>query len=329
MVRIYFKKNEIRNRFFKDIIKNSKLNTWKELRAKLNIPRTNLENYRKGKSTLPKEVYENLNLILPPILRNYYSTKINSKEDVWGKIKGGKNNYIKNKHLYDLNREKAWDANRKKFNIEKIDINIPLDINFYEVLGAFIGDGFLNIYQNNKYIIQFAGDSRYDLNYYEEKIIPLIKNLTNRKPHIRIKENSMWITFYSKYLLKILTERFSMPKGKKCYRVRIPYDVLKDKNKLIPTLRGIFDTDGCVFFDKRKIYKKPYIRIALQLANKDLIEQISNELNFLGIFHTRHDRENVGDNGAYTIQINGISKVKKYCKIIGFSNQRHLKKLNF
>ena len=329
MVRIYFKDKNIRNKFFKDFIRCSNLKTWKELRNKFNIPRTNLENYKNGKLTIPKNVYDNFNLFLPKKLMKYYSFKINSKEDKWGAIKGGKNNYIKNKPIYDMGRKKAWGVTRKKYNIEKININIPITSEFCEVLGAFIGDGSLNIYQNNKYFVQFTGDSRYDLDYYKNRIIPLVKSLINRNPYIRIKENSMWVTFYSKYLLKILTDRFSMPKGKKVYTVKIPNEILKDKTKLIFTLRGIFDTDGCVFFVKRKIYKKPYIRIALQLANRDLIEQVSNRLTFLNIPHTKYDKISVGSFGAYTIQINGMDNVKKYCKIIGFSNQRHLKKLNF
>ena len=329
MVRIYFKDKNIRNKFFKDLIRYSNLKTWKELRNKFDIPRTNLENYRNGKLTIPNNVYNNFNLFLPKKLIEHYSLKINSKEDRWGMIKGGKHNYIKNKHLYDLGRKKAWKVTRKKFGIEKIDVNAPINSEFCEVLGAFIGDGSLNIYRKNKYFVQFSGDSRYDLSYYKSRIIPLVKSLINRNPYIRIKKNSMWVTFYSKYLLKILTDRFSMPKGKKVYTVKIPDEILKDKTKLIFTLRGIFDTDGCVFFDKRNIYKKPYIRIALQLANKDLIEQVSDRLTFLKIPHTRYDRINVGSFGAYTIQINGIDNVKKYCETIGFYNQRHLKKLNF
>ena len=120
MVRIYFKDKNIRNKFFKDLIRCSNLKTWKELRNKFNIPRTNLENYKNGKLTIPKNVYDNFNLFLPKKLMKYYSFKINSKEDKWGAIKGGKNNYIKNKPIYDMGRKKAWGVTRKKYNIEKL-----------------------------------------------------------------------------------------------------------------------------------------------------------------------------------------------------------------
>ena len=66
MVRIYFKDKNIRNKFFKDLIRCSNLKTWKELRNKFNIPRTNLENYKNGKLTIPKNVYDNFNLFPVP-----------------------------------------------------------------------------------------------------------------------------------------------------------------------------------------------------------------------------------------------------------------------
>ena len=39
MVRIYFKSKLSREKFFKDVLKYLKLNNWKELRKKFNIPR--------------------------------------------------------------------------------------------------------------------------------------------------------------------------------------------------------------------------------------------------------------------------------------------------
>ena len=48
------------------------------------------------------------------------------------------------------------------------------------------------------------------------------------------------------------------------------------RNKII---RGIFDTDGGVFLDKRKIYKTKYPRIIFQTVSKPLFEQLSSILS--------------------------------------------------
>ena len=141
----------------------------------------------------------------------------------------------------------------------------------------------------------------------------------------------MSVTILSKYLFILLLKRFKIPLGKKCYSVMIPEEVLEDKEKFIRTVRGIFDTDGCVFFDKRKSYKTPYVRIVLQLSNKILIKQIVSFLNSLGINNRYHEviRKNKHKNDAYCIQINGVKNVKDYLNQIGFSNSRHGNKIKY
>lgn len=323
MVRIYFKEEKVRKKFFIDVLINSGFKTWKELRNSLKISKSALENYKNGKLTIPGDFYKNIIAFLPQKLKEDYNAKIYSKKDNWGAIKGGKKNYEKNKWIFEMGRKKALKSIRKIHQISDAEINKNFELDFYEVIGAFIGDGFLNKY-GNSYIIQFAGDSRYDFCYYKNKIIPVISRLFDRKPFIRTKGNCMWITFHSKQLFYVLIKRFHMPKGKKVYTVKIPEEILKDKNKLIYTLRGIFDTDGCIFVDKRKTYKKLYPRIALQLTNKPIIEQIHLALSSLNIKCGISEKTR---GNAYTIQINGFKEVKKYINIIGFSNKRHLDRI--
>ena len=323
MARIYFKDDELRRKFFIDILTYSNFKTLKELRINLKISRTALERYKNGKLTMPRNFYENINKFLPQKLKEYYKAKIYLKKDNWGAVKGGKKNYEKNKWIFDLGRKKALKSTRKIHQISDTEINQDFELDFYEVIGAFIGDGFLNKY-GNSYFIGFAGDSRYDLDYYKNKIIPPISKLFNRKPYIRIKGNCLSVTFHSKNLFYILIKRFHMPKGKKVYTVKIPEEILKDKSKLIYTLRGIFDTDGCIFVDKRKTYKKLYPRIALQLTNKPIIEQIYLALTSLNI---KCGIAKKARGNAYTIQINGFREVEKYLNTIGFSNKRHLNRI--
>lgn len=324
MTRFYFKSKIDRDTFFENILKNSKLGTWKNFNIFFKIPKSTLENYRNGNYTLSNHFYNLFNSILPNNIKEYYSDKICRKEDNWGSVKGGERNYIKNKYIYDNGRKKAWESTRKKSSILNLDVEMQLDLDFYEFVGAFIGDGFLNKY-GSSYFVQFAGDSRYDLDYYQNRIIPIGLKLVHKKPYIRIKENCMWVTFYSKDLLNLLIKRFKMPAGVKVYTVKIPDEIMNNMEKLIYTLRGIFDTDGCIYTDKRKIYKIPYVRIALQLTNKPLIDQIALSLENLGI---TAGISKLKRGGAYNIQINGFKEVEKYINLIGFSNKRHLDKIN-
>ena len=102
----------------------------------------------------------------------------------------------------------------------------------------------------------------------------------------------------------------------------IPNEIIefKDSRYLDRCVRGVFDTDGCVFLDKRSSYNKPYLRIGLQMESKNLIQQIYSILLDRGI-NARINSD------SRRIQINGVENCERFIKIIGFSNKRHLDKI--
>lgn len=82
---------------------------------------------------------------------------------------------------------------------------------------------------------------------------------------------------------------------------------------------GIVIGDGNIY-DKRKIYKKPYVRICLHMKNKNLLKQIKKILKNKGI-------KNNLNSGGFNLSINGVSEVNKFLHIIGFSNKRHIDRI--
>ena len=71
-----------------------------------------------------------------------------------------------------------------------------------------------------------------------------------------------------------------MPLGKK-FNVSIPEIFLKSKNLKKAIIRGIFDTDGGIYLEKKN--KKLYPRIYITTISFELSEQLINlfkELNF-------------------------------------------------
>ena len=172
---------------------------------------------------------------------------------------------------------------------------------------------------------QFAGHSTLDNEYFVKTLIPFIKMISpNSNPILTKKDNTLRLTIYSKEFHNLLTERFRFTAGKKTYTVTIPKDIinLKDSKMINLCVRGIYDTDGCIFYDKRKIYKNPYLRINLTSVSSVLIKQIYNilkELNLNPRITTNYNK--------HVIQINGVQNCKKFIEIIGFSNKRHLDKI--
>ena len=315
--------DDVRKKFFY-LIKNSINKSWKEIGKELGLPRYTFERYRSGSSLIPEKLF----LYFLGILNKSERAEILkfSKEfpDNYGQVKGGIMAYKINFKKFQEGRKKAAMSN--KIRMRKIfSFDMELSIEICEFIGAFIGDGFFNCYNNKLYQVEFSGDSRYDLEYYNNKIIPIIKSIvSNIKPKIYKREkNSLRVVFYSKELFCFLRDFFDFIPGRKTYIVKIPDKILSNKDFIYSTIRGIFDTDGGIFLDRRKGYKKPYPRIIFQTVSNNLHKQLtrylSKDFKIYSFFNKRRK--------VYGIEIYGHDQLKKWMSLIGFSNRRHLNKI--
>jgi len=206
--------------------------------------------------------------------------------------------------------------------IQRIDKEQPLSKELCEFIGAIIGDGFTNKYGTH-YITQFTGHRKLDYNYYKKHIIPLSKKIFDLREKTVEKDNWIRVNFYSKELFLLLTKRFNIPRGKKSKTVKIPSEILNsNKDFLRKTIRGIYDTDGYFYYDKRKIYKNPYPIIDLHMNNLPLLEQIKECLLKFKIKSTIRAKQT-------HLLIYGKVETKRFLEDIGFKNQRHLSKTNY
>jgi len=313
--RVFFKKDVIRKEFF-DILKK-KFDTFSNLQKYFKLYRSRLEKFRKGRILVPHELFLNFLGHIDDKDKKYFLNNIILKPSNWGRIRGGVTTYTKYKKIFEEGRKLP---KKTKYTFS---IGTPLTYSLSEIIGAFIGDGFTNKYKT-MYIVQFTGDARLDKDYYLRTIIPKIKEISaDAKPKLTLVQNTLRLTIYSKEFYELLTKRFNLPAGKKSYTVKIPKEILdsEDLLNLNYCIRGIFDTDGCVFFDKRGTYAKPYIRIGLSLENKPLINEIYYYLNKIGI-------NAMVTANSKVIQMNGTRNCKKFIDFIGFSNPRHLRKIN-
>jgi intein/homing endonuclease len=202
---------------------------------------------------------------------------------------------------------------------------IELNEEICEFIGALIGDGYIGNYGSRKqqYLIGLVGHNKLDKNYFVDYLYPLIKrNFNFVNPHIyyRSDENTIRLVIYSKRLFMFLTS-LGMPIGKKSRIIKIPQKILEKESHICATIRGIFDTDGCVFLDRRLKYKQPYPRLVLQSASIPLIEQLEN---YLGNYFTLYVKKNNRDGYRNNLEIYGHQQLESFLKRIGLSNQRHL-----
>jgi len=310
MVRFNFKRSKDREEFFNRLRKEMEVSTWKEFREKLNLSRATSQRYRYGKSTMPEKIFFEMLKFLPKDEKRTFLRKISVKKDNWGEKKGGQTTYSKHKQIFDKGRKKA---NNSDYNLD----NLRLSKDLCEFIGAFIGDGFTNKY-NRSYLTQFIGHRKLDKKYHKNFLIDFANEQLGVSASLKEKNNYLKTNFYSKKLFILLTEKFRLPKGKKCYSIKIPSLIENSNKPIAPIIRGIFDTDGSIHFDRREVYKRPYPRIELNMKSWKLIQQIKKFLRELNL-NTTGNKERV--------YINGKEEVKKYLQTIGFRNSRHINRL--
>jgi len=323
MVRISFSNKSICLEFFNEVRKALGIKTWRELASFLGTSKSMIDGYRNKKLCLPEERFNILLNKLSINKQNYFSEFIEKKDNNWGRILGGKVAYKINKEKFNQGRKKGA-LNRKDAVKYDFNINLPLSQELCEFIGVIIGDGFTNKY-GSRYQTQITGDKNLDRDYYFKNLKSLCESLFKIIPKIDIREDSIRLNIYSKRLFEMLTQRFKIPAGIKCYSVEIPSEILMAGSPFLnSTLKGMFNTDGGVGLDRRKTYKKPYIRINYTSASPKLIEQLHIFLLNFNIPHSINKRNN-----TQLVQINGEENVKRFIKYIGFSNPRSLNKISY
>lgn len=321
--RIVFKSKEVRDNFFNQSLKLLNLRNWKQLSLFLNVNRNILTDYRHGELTLPERIYFKLILKFDERDISFFNQNISYLDETWGRVKGGKTTYRKYRELFEMGRRKAIHISVKRAH--KFNTSIPLDEKLSYFLGLFVGDGFTNKYQRY-HIIQFTGDKRSERDFYRDLITQYSRELFNLAPTIyECKDtNALRFNLYSKELFHLITQRFKISAGRKSHSVLIPQQIIESSPEIIKAfIRGLYDAEGCVFFDKRDKYAQPYVRIDLHMCNLSLLKQVSDILELYGV---HCNLRTVKDNLRVTIY--GEEQVKRFLKEVGFSNPKHLKKLD-
>lgn len=152
-------------------------------------------------------------------------------------------------HVSRTSRRKAEDF---QYRIERdryeTIVNLKKDKTTAELVGICLGDGHLR-----PRTMMVFGDKSTDTTYLLEHVLPIIKKalgLTAKLNTNRPSENFLVIN--SKSASESL-HRLGLPFGDKiANRARIPIWISRRKPLLISCLRGLFDTDGCIYGFKRK-----------------------------------------------------------------------------
>ena len=312
MTRIFFNNINNRKSFF-ELIKSKANTSWKSIATNMGTTRTMMDRYRAGLLGIPSKKFLILIAHFSSEEKKRVTKMIFTKESNWGQIIGGKKAYQINKNAFDLGR--AIGGKSVKYDF---DINLPLSQDLCEFLGVIIGDGCTNKY-GRLYQTQITGDKLLDKEYYTSRLSSICKELFGIAPKISFRPRGLYLNMYSKRVFELLTKRFKIPAGIKCYTVKMPQEIIDGDEKMkCFVLRGMFNTDGGVGFDRRKNYRKPYVRVNYTSTSLILVSQISKILSKYRIPHSVHTKSggygNMKTSSAVQkqIQINREQNVKLF-----------------
>lgn len=198
--------------------------------------------------------------------------------------------------------------------------------------GVHIGDGSLQIIPNRTHSTRFFGHAEQDWQFFSEILPKIIKHLYNKdvKPTKRSDARTCTLSICSKGVATFKKNILGLPAGNKIQLKGLPSFVKEDKNLLIACIKGIADTDFCLYFhkDKRGPYSDPVINCTM--SNKFLIQDLSICLEKLGFevhskFDIRRTRNGV-EHFEHKLDIYGSAQLLKWMSVIGFNNPHYVNK---
>lgn len=207
-------------------------------------------------------------------------------------------------------------------------MKIPVNIDEFlaEEIGLHLGDGSMNFY-NNKGLYQLRGHIIDDKNHYQTRIKGLYKQIFNiniklrEMPSTGVYGFQIWSNKIVDYKSKIL----KLPLGKKVNFI-IPKEIRNDLELAKHFLRGYYDTDGCLYLEKKN--NKLYPRVEFSTISNLFFEQLQEILKQLGFNFTcyREKRAKYDWNDLHKIRINGVKMTNKWFNEIKPANLKHLNK---
>lgn len=189
--------------------------------------------------------------------------------------------------------------------------------NLAELIGIFLGDGHLSKYQAS---ITTNSKTDYDHAIFSRN---LIKKLFGISATIKKKkdENTLNVVASSKNLVHRL-HSLGMPIGNKIQNnLSVPFWIYSKPNYQRAFIRGLFDTDGCIYLDNHKINKKSYKYLGWTITSyaDKLITDLLNMLRNLGFSPTHSKTQK-------SVYLRKSKEIARYFIDIGTSNPKHKKR---
>ncbi|MCK4589462.1 MAG: hypothetical protein KAT77_03405 [Nanoarchaeota archaeon] len=200
-----------------------------------------------------------------------------------------------------------------------------------EMAGIHAGDGYLR-YEGKRKELDISGSVE-EKEYYDNHVIPLFNKTFNLNLQGKFfpTRNTYGFVIRNKNVLDVF-KNLGFPSGKKSTIVRCPLVIKSNKNSKIlrSFVRGYFDTDGSLTFDKKIHNSHPfqktrnyYPRLMFTCVSKNLtldFIEIIKKLGFKVAYCTSQPLKKT-ENLRHQTQLSGLNNLNKWIKEIGIKNQ--------
>lgn len=258
---------------------------------------------------------------------------IKTKDRFWYVSMGAKTGWIAVYKKYGYlggdpeKRKKKWyewwekEGQFKKHPI----INVPAPVKLparsrelAEFIGILLGDGGITRRQITITL------HRIDDKKYAQYVQNLIDSLFELKPSLyaRRKENVINITVSRSRLVRFFVKMGLHIGSKVRNQTDIPTWIKKSNNFSTTCLKGLFDTDGCLYIDKHRIKDRVYLNAGMNFTNRSLpiLSFFKMNLEKLGYHPTQRTN--------FSIFLRKEAEIIRYFKEIGSANSKYWEKLN-
>jgi len=196
-------------------------------------------------------------------------------------------------------------------------------INFYEFIGIMIGDGCVLYYPHHKvYGIEITGNADEERDYYQ-MMSEFLEKKFKKIPRVYIKHEKsakcLKLVMYGKKIAE-----YFIKNGITCHKTYTA--IIKDNflhwNKSRHIIRGIFETDGSLYFSKAGAKTRPdYPRLTIKTSSPKLAEQIKKILKEQ-LFRVHSHK----DGKTEVIYLSGTEMLEKWIKDIGLNSEKNITK---
>jgi len=240
-------------------------------------------------------------------------------------LSGGVANYRTNRKIGgdETKRKDAWKAWWvSSGKISKNLVSYPMEVHLpkksellAEFFGIMLGDGGVAPYHTS-ITLNATRDAAY-AHFVERLLFTLFK--VRPKLYKRKDKDALAIILHRKAIVQFCIS-LGLPLGNKLRKpVPIPDWIIQNSKYSYAFIRGLVDTDGCVFIHKYRVKGKmySYVKIGFSSASPALLDTVYEILNNSAIRAKK----------KYTfreIRIENTEFVDKYMRVVGSHNPKHI-----